>query len=121
MSWKDELDSTSLRIATINVSPLRVLAGPGTGKTYTLIRRVARLLDENVPPNRILVSTFTRTAATDLKRELESLNVKEASSVCAKTIHSFCFSLLTRHEVLDITGRVPVRSLNSKHGFYLRT
>ena len=107
MSWKDGLDPTSLRIATINASPLRVLAGPGTGKTTTLIRRVARLLEENVPPNRILVSTFTRTAATDLKRELESLNVKKASSVRATTIHSLCFSVLNRHEVLDITGRVP--------------
>ena len=107
MSWKDGLDPTSLRIAMTNASPLRVLAGPGTGKTYTMIRRVARLLEEGVPPKRILVSTFTRTAAADLKRELKSLNVKGASSVRATTVHSLCFSILNRHEVLDITGRVP--------------
>ena len=107
MSWKDGLDPTSLRIATINASPLRVLAGPGTGKTTTLTRRVARLLEENVPPNRILVSTFTRTAAADLRHALERLKVKRASSVRATTVHSLCFSILNRHEVLDITGRVP--------------
>ena len=119
MSWKDGLDPTSLRIATTNASPLRVLAGPGTGKTYTLIRRVARLLEENVPPSRILVSTFTRTAAADLKLELKNLNVEKASSVRATTVHSLCFSILNRHEVLDITGRVPRPLLEFEKRFLL--
>ena len=119
MSWKDGLDSTSLRIASINASPLRILAGPGTGKTFTLIRRVARLLEENVRPNQILVSTFTRTAAADLKSELESLEVKGASSVCATTIHSLCFRILNRHEVLDITGRAPRPLLEFENRFLL--
>ena len=119
MSWKDGLDTTSLHIATINASPLRVLAGPGTGKTYTLIRRVARLLDEDVPPDRILVSTFTRTAAADLKRELKSLNVKGTTSVRSTTIHSLCFNILNRHEVLDITGRIPRPLLEFEKRFLL--
>ena len=119
MSWKDGLDPTSLRIAMTNASPLRVLAGPGTGKTYTMIRRVAWLLEEGVPPKRILVSTFTRTAAADLKRELKSLNVKGASSVRATTVHSLCFSILNRHEVLDITGRVPRPLLEFEKRFLL--
>ena len=119
MSWKDELDPTSLRIAMTDASPLRVLAGPGTGKTYTLIRRVARLLEEGVPPKRILVSTFTRTAAADLKHELEELDVDGASSVRATTVHSLCFSVLNRNEVLDITGRVPRPLLNFETRFLL--
>ena len=119
MSWKDELDPTSLRIAMTDASPLRVLAGPGTGKTYTLIRRVARLLEEGVPPKRILVSTFTRTAAADLKHELKSLNVKGASSVLATTVHALCFSILNRNEVLEITERVPRPLLEFEKRFLL--
>jgi DNA helicase-2/ATP-dependent DNA helicase PcrA len=119
MSWKDELDPTSLRIAMTDASPLRVLAGPGTGKTFTLIRRVAWLLEKNVPPKRIFISTFTRTAADALKRELESLNVKGASSVRATTVHSFCFSILNKNEVLEIVDRVPRPLLEFEKRFLL--
>ena len=68
---------------------------------------------------KILVSTFTRTAAADLKSELESLEVKGASSVCATTIHSLCFRILNRHEVLDITGRAPRPLLEFEKRFLL--
>lgn len=119
MSWKDNLDCTSLRIAMTDASPLRVLAGPGTGKTYTLIRRVARLLEDGVPPKRILVSTFTRTAADDLKHELKNLHVKGATLVNATTVHALCFSILNRNEVLEITDRVPRPLLDFERRFLL--
>ena len=119
MSWKDELDPTSLRIAMTDASPLRVLAGPGTGKTRILTRRVARLLEENVPPKHILVSTFTRMAAADLKRELEKLEVDGALSVCATTVHSLCFRILNRNEVLEAIDCVPRPLLEFETRFLL--
>ncbi len=66
MTWRAGLEGVPLRIAGANESPLRVVAGPGTGKTFSLMRRVQRLLEEGVEPDRILVVTFTRTAARDL-------------------------------------------------------
>src|SRR5436309_1463680 len=66
MSWHDGLTGTALEIARTTNSPLRVMAGPGTGKSYAMKRRLMRLLEEGVPPKRILVVTFTRTAAGDL-------------------------------------------------------
>ena len=119
MSWKDGLEGSSYRIAAFNESPLRVLAGPGTGKTFTLIRRVARLLEEYVPPKSILVTTFTRTAAGDLKRELESMNVPGASSVHSTTVHALCFRILSRQHILEITGRVPRPLLEFEKRFLL--
>jgi|HubBroStandDraft_6_1064221.scaffolds.fasta_scaffold21489_5 stage III sporulation protein SpoIIIAA len=72
-------------IAAYNGTPLRVVAGPGTGKTYALMRRVARMLEvEQVQPNRILVVTFTRTAANDLVEKLAQLGVPGADQVAAK-------------------------------------
>lgn len=68
--WDDGLVGAAREIASVNHSPLRVLAGPGTGKTFALMRRVARLLQEGANPNRMLVCTFTRTAARDLRSEL---------------------------------------------------
>ena len=94
-------------IAKSGNSSIRVLAGPGTGKTFALMRRVARLLQDGAIPNRMLVCTFTRTAARDLEGELAQLGVDGANSVRAGTLHAFCFGLLGQDEVLEATGRVP--------------
>lgn len=106
--WDEELEGPARHIAATDESPLRVLAGPGTGKTYALMRRVARLLQEDEhDPERIFVCTFARTAARDLQKELQDLDVGGAQDVYAATLHSFCFSVLRREAVLEATGRVP--------------
>lgn len=120
MPWNDNLEGPALRIAASDASPLRVRAGPGTGKTFTLMRRVARLLEEGIEPDRILVCTFTRTAADDLKQELQHLNVEGANSVRATTIHALCFSILAQNEVLKATGRVPRPLLEYEKRFLLQ-
>ena len=97
--WYDGLSETSRRIAGTTDSPLKVTAGPGTGKTYTLIRRVCRLLEENCDPSRILVCTYTRTAARDLEKELGNLGASSASDVTAGTLHSVCFRILSISDV----------------------
>ena len=53
--------------------PLLVIAGAGTGKTMTLAHRVAQLVIEGVPPERILLLTFTRRAAEEMTRRVESI------------------------------------------------
>lgn len=106
--WDQELEGPARRIAATDESPLRVLAGPGTGKTFALMRRVARLLQEDDhDPERIFICTFGRAAARDLQAELQDLDVTGAQDVYAATLHSFCFSVLQREAVLDATGRVP--------------
>lgn len=107
------------RIAELKRTPIRVLAGPGTGKTYALMRRVARLLRDGVPPERILVCTFTRTAAKDLQNELKKLDVVGAERVRAGTLHSLCFSLLSKEKALESTGRVPRPLMNFEERFLL--
>ncbi|HZL82229.1 MAG TPA: ATP-dependent helicase [Candidatus Deferrimicrobium sp.] len=107
MSWNEDLEGTALEIAATDDSPLCVMAGPGTGKSFALKRRVARLLEEGQEPERILVVTFTRTAAAGLKQDLRELGVDRCDQVRVSTLHSFCFSLLSRHEVFDTMGRFP--------------
>lgn len=117
--WDDDLVGPARRIAELNHTPMRVLAGPGTGKTFALMRRVARLLQEGATPNRMLVSTFTRTAARDLAGELARLGVEGAAQVWAGTLHAFCFGLLGRDEVLEATDRVPRPLLRFEERFLL--
>jgi superfamily I DNA/RNA helicase len=107
MTWDTGLTGVALQIAGSNENPLRVMAGPGTGKTFAMKRRVARLLEEGVEPTRILAVTFTRTAAANLVSELRHLGVVGCDQIRAGTLHSFCFSLLWRTDVFSYLGRVP--------------
>lgn len=119
MAWDENLTGTARNIAACKKSPLRVLAGPGTGKTFVLMRRVARLLENNAKPKRILVCTFTRTAATDLKNSILELGVEGAEKVNAQTLHSFCFGLLAKADVPAVMGRVPRPLLDFEVRFLL--
>jgi len=108
MSWDEGLEGPPLEIARTDHTPLRVMAGPGTGKTFALMRRITRLLEEGgIDPSKGLLVTFTRTTAADLVKELSQLNVPGADQLKAGTIHSFCFYILNRARVLAITGRNP--------------
>jgi DNA helicase-2/ATP-dependent DNA helicase PcrA len=107
MNWDEGLINPWKSVAASNQSPLRVIAGPGTGKTFALMRRVARLLQSGSDPRLIFLCTFTRTAAADLARALNELDVEGTDQIRAGTVHGFCFRLLTRNEVLQATGRVP--------------
>jgi len=106
MPWNTNLSGTPLNIAAYTGTQLRVVAGPGTGKTYALMRRVARLLEQNVQPNRVLAISFARTAANDLVDKLAQLGAPGADQVAAKTLHSLSFGLLSRNSVFQMLGRV---------------
>ena len=106
-SWSSGVTGPALRIARADEKRLRVLAGPGTGKSFALKRRVARLLEGGQEPGRVLAVTFTRNAAADLVKDLHSLGVEGCEIVRVSTLHSFCFSLLNREDVFQHLNRVP--------------
>ena len=104
MNWRDGLSGVQLEIAESLVSPVHVLAGPGTGKTLAVMRRIARMMDGGMAPKDILAVSFTRTAARDLGEQLFNLGVAGATDR-ATTLHSLCFSALLADAVFDATGR----------------
>ncbi|WP_461208767.1 ATP-dependent helicase [Desulfocurvus sp. DL9XJH121] len=68
-----------------------VLAGPGSGKTYTLTHKLAKVLREDVlPPRRTACITYNKQCVRDLKRKLHSLGLREGNRVSIGTVHSFC-------------------------------
>jgi superfamily I DNA/RNA helicase len=107
MSWDDGLTGTARNIAATDENPLRVMAGPGTGKSFAMKRRVARLLETGQDPRRVLAVTFTRNAAASLVSDLHALGIAHCERVRAGTLHAFCFGLLSQQEVFDYLGRVP--------------
>lgn len=113
MPWSDGLTtgSPAYLIASSTNSRVRVVAGPGTGKSFAMKRRVARLLQLGVGPAAILPVTFTRVAAEDLHRELVNMDVNGSDRLTGITLHSLAMRMLMRNHVLGATGRVP-RPLN---------
>lgn len=105
MAWDDNLEGVHRDIAAEARTPIHVLAGPGTGKTFAMMRRIARLLEDGVEAERILAVTFTRTAARDLRDQLGRLGVEGSDAVRATTLHSLCFGALSQEEVFAATGR----------------
>jgi DNA helicase II / ATP-dependent DNA helicase PcrA len=106
MAWDHQLTGTARDIAASDRSPLRVMAGPGTGKSFAMKRRAARLLESGQNPKRILAVTFTRNAAASLVDDLRDLGVPGSEKIRAGTLHAFCFSLLSRQEVFEFLDRV---------------
>jgi superfamily I DNA/RNA helicase len=107
--WDQGLDKAGVayKIASSKARRIRVIAGPGTGKSYAMKRRVARLLEEEVPPEKVLAVTFTRVAAEDLHRELQKLDVPGCEDLEGVTLHGLAMRILARQHVLNSLGRTP--------------
>ncbi len=97
-AWAVGLNAGQRRAVDHDDGPLRIIAGAGTGKTRTLVSRLARLLEDGVPPERILLVTFSRRAASELVRRTGHLvDPKMARRVEAGTFHSVAHRILRRH------------------------
>ena len=83
--------------ATAGDGPLLVLAAAGTGKTRTLVHRVAYLVEQGVSPDRILLLTFTNRAAREMLERAEKVVGPEASMIMSGTFHSICARFLRRY------------------------
>jgi len=107
MTWDQGLpqDSPAHKLARSDSKVIRSLAGPGSGKSFAIKRRITRLLEEGVPPEKILAITFTRTAAADLKKEISSIDLDGVENVQARTIHSHALKIIKTNNILESTGR----------------
>uniref|UniRef100_A0A0E0IBH2 DNA 3'-5' helicase n=1 Tax=Oryza nivara TaxID=4536 RepID=A0A0E0IBH2_ORYNI len=78
--------------------PLMIVAGPGSGKTSTMVGRVLTLLKEEFPPSNILAMTFTTAAASEMRDRIGTVVGKAvAKEIVISTFHSFCLQLCRTH------------------------
>ena len=97
MDLLDDLNPAQREAVTHPGGPLLVLAGAGSGKTRVLIRRVARLLEDGVPPHRVLAFTFTNRAAREMRGRLEQrVGPEAAGALWVGTFHATAVRLLRR-------------------------
>ncbi|MFI7350004.1 UvrD-helicase domain-containing protein [Streptomyces sp. NPDC049936] len=104
------LDAAQRAVVDHAAGPLLVLAGPGTGKTTTLVESVADRIAKGGDPERILVLTFSRKAAVEL-RDRMALRMGAARAPRATTFHSFGYALVRAHQDSDLFVE-PLRLLS---------
>jgi DNA helicase-2/ATP-dependent DNA helicase PcrA len=107
--YADELNPEQLRIVMHPGGPMLALAGAGTGKTRTLVYRVSRLIEDGVPPGRIMLLTFTNKAAREMLGRVEQLVESGSGRVTGGTFHSAGHRILRRYaEVLGYSPRFSI-------------
>jgi len=100
--WKQGLEGKAVEVAANAAKRQCIQAGPGTGKTKTLMHKILRLvLQDRVDPDRILAVSFTRTAAQDLRRSLNSLSSDVTKKVHAGTLHGIATEIVSSQGFLQ--------------------
>jgi DNA helicase-2/ATP-dependent DNA helicase PcrA len=102
VDYARELNPQQLAAVTAPPGPALVIAGAGSGKTRTLTYRVAYLLEQGIPADRILLLTFTNKAAGEMMRRVSDLLGQELRSLWGGTFHSIGARVLRSHA--DLLG-----------------
>jgi DNA helicase II / ATP-dependent DNA helicase PcrA len=97
IDYENELNEAQFKAVTTTEGPLLIVAGAGTGKTRTLVYRVARLVEIGAKPESILLLTFTRRAAASMLTRAASLADARCQRVSGGTFHSLGHSVLRKY------------------------
>ena len=106
------LDAQQQRVVDHAGGPLLVLAGPGTGKTTTLVEAIARRVEDGARPDEILALTFSRKAAEQLRDRVTARLGRTMSTTLSSTFHSFAYGLVRRYAPAELYA-APLRLLSA--------
>ena len=125
LDYENALNPAQLEAVVTHEGPILVVAGAGSGKTRTLVFRVARLVEQGIAPHAILLLTFTRKAANEMLRRAAGLLDGCCEQVAGGTFHSFAnialrrygtalglqssFTILDRGDAEDVVGLLRAR------------
>ena len=102
IDYEQELNEAQYKAVTTVDGPLLIVAGAGTGKTRTLVYRVAYLVETGVRPESVLLLTFTRRAATSMLARAAALADARCQRVSGGTFHSLAHAVIRKHS--ELTG-----------------
>lgn len=97
IAYEAELNSQQWQAVSHTRGAQLVIAGAGSGKTRTLIYRVAYLIEEGIPPERILLLTFTKKAAEEMMRRAAAMLDGRCARIVGGTFHGFANSVLRQY------------------------
>ncbi len=97
IDYEKELNPQQLLAVKADPGPILVIAGAGSGKTRTLTYRVAYLIENGLPPDRLLLLTFTNKAAREMLHRVGNVLPLDSSKIWGGTFHSIANRILRRH------------------------
>ena len=106
------LDADQQRVVDHPGGPLLVLAGPGTGKTTTLVEAIVERVERGVDPDAVLALTFSRKAAEQLRDRVTARLGRTTSTTLSSTFHSFAYALVRRYAPAELYA-APLRLLSA--------
>src|SRR3954451_22536314 len=107
------LDESQQEVVDHPGGPLLVLAGPGTGKTTTLVEAIVdRIENRGASPDSVLALTFSRKAAEQLRDRVTARLGRTMATTLSSTFHSFAYGLVRRYSPVDLYA-APLRLLSA--------
>ena len=107
--YEEELNQQQLEVVMHPGGPMLALAGAGTGKTRTLVYRTSRLIEDGVPPGKIMLLTFTNKAAREMMGRVQQLVELASTRITGGTFHSAGHRIIRRYaELLGYTPRFSI-------------
>jgi DNA helicase II / ATP-dependent DNA helicase PcrA len=100
IEYEKELNEEQLNVVLSENGPILVIAGAGSGKTRVVTYRVARLLEQGVAPNNVLLLTFTNKAAREMLHRVEHLIKMDTRYISGGTFHHIGNMILRQHSEL---------------------
>ncbi len=97
IDYEKELNQAQYQAVTATKGPVLVIAGAGTGKTRTLVYRVARMVEMGIKPENILLLTFTRKAAQEMMNRASVILDSRCENIAGGTFHSFSNLILRKY------------------------
>ena len=109
IDYAGELNAAQHEAATTLEGPVLVIAGAGSGKTRTLVYRVARLVESGVNPGQVLLLTFTRKAAEEMLRRAAALVGASCERVAGGTVRELSVRAVCKSAVARLaSSRIPL-------------
>ena len=98
MGLLDQLNDKQREAVLTTQGPLLILAGAGSGKTRTIIHRIAYILEQGMAwPSQILAITFTNKAAAEMRQRIAGMDVPESNRIWIHTFHAMCARIMRRY------------------------
>ncbi len=107
IDYEASLNAAQYAAATAADGPVLVVAGAGSGKTRTIVYRLAWLAEHGLPPQQMLLLTFTRKAAQEMLARASRLLEQGLAGVQGGTFHSFAYAVLRQFRPAWLEGRQP--------------